>query len=163
MARRQIHGRVGKKCWAWERRRDLRERRRQRRSPRLGMYRRRLLRSVVLRATLRAAERKRNEHGRGADFAGWQYFERGSGAVAQTAAGEAAELAEIHGKLLRTVARCETDVWQSRPLPFLAAVFSFAGRRAASAGGRGDHGGPGRARNRCGDEGYGPTRTIPFA
>src|SRR6266481_2721357 len=127
MARRRIRGRAGKKCWAWERRRDLRERRRQRRRPRPRMYRRQLPRAVVLRATLRAAERKRNEHGRGADFSGRQYFEPGRGAVAQTAEGEAAQLAEIHGTFLRAVTCCETDVWQSRALPFFTAVFSFAG------------------------------------
>src|SRR5882724_6437962 len=125
MERHQIHGRAGKKCWVWELRRDLRERRRPRRRARLRMYRRRHPRAAVLRATLRATERKRNEYGCGAYFAGWQYFEPGSGAVAQTAEGEVAELAEIHGKFLRTVARRETDVWQSRALPFFTAVFSF--------------------------------------
>src|SRR5260370_28381884 len=121
MERLRIRGRVGKKCWAWARRQASPERRGRWRTRPVRMSRRPLLRPLVLPATLRAAERKPNEHGRGADFAGWQYFERGSGTVAQTAAGEAAELAEIHGKLLRTVALCETDLWQSRPLPFLPA------------------------------------------
>src|ERR1700746_671751 len=104
MERLRIRGRAGKKCWASELRRDLRERRRPWRKLRPGMYRQRLRRAAVLPAKLRAVGRKRDEHGCGADFAGWQYFQRGSGAVAQAAESQAADLAEIHGKFLRRVA-----------------------------------------------------------
>src|SRR5882724_11065815 len=163
MERLRIRGRVGKKCWAWERRRDSPERPRRQHRVRPRMYRRRLPLAVVLPPILQAAERKRNEHGCGADFAGWQYFEPGNGAVAQTAKGEAAELAELHGKVLHRATQGETDVWQSRALSFFAAVFSLTGRRAAGAGGVRDDGGPGRARNRCGDERCGAAGAIPFA
>src|SRR5258707_1069381 len=163
MERLRIRGRAGKKCWAWERRRDLQERRRRWRTRPARMFQRQFPWAPVLRAILQAAEQKRNEHGSGADFAGWQYFTPGSGAVAQTAAGEAAELAELHGKVLRGVTQGQTDVWQSRALSFFAAVFSFAGRRAASAGSRRDDGGPGRARNRCGPERCHAAFAISFA